>query len=279
MREVEPRICLLDLSRNFGHQAALSAGLAYADGDVVVMMDADLQDPPELIGELLGRWREGFEVVYAIRRRREGNLVKKFFYALFYRLNRLIAEVDIPLDAGDFCLMDRCVAEAMRALPERNRFLRGLRSWVGFRQMGYEYDRPDRFAGTTKYSFLKLVNLAISGFIGFSTVPLRLASWLGLASATLGLGVSLWAIGTQVLHIPAPRGWASTMAAILFLGGIQLLLLGVLGEYVGNVNDEVRQRPIYIVRKFYSESLPSVGERSAVNDNEAAFISSESAGK
>jgi len=255
LRAEDPRFCLLDLSRNFGHQAALSAGLAYSDGDVVVMMDADLQDPPELIPDMVSKWREGFEVVYAVRRRRKGSVLKRALYAIFYRMNRMIAQVNIPLDAGDFCLMDRCVVEAVCGLPERNRFLRGLRSWVGFRQIGYEYDRPDRFAGTTKYSLLKLVRLAVSGFIGFSTVPLRLASWIGLASACTGFLVGAWAIGTRILNIAAPRGWASLISTIMFLGGVQLMLLGILGEYVGNVNEEVRRRPVFIVRKFYS-SLP-----------------------
>ena len=167
-------------------------------------MDADLQDPPELIPALVSKWREGYEVVYAVRRRRNASVIKRCLYAIFYRMNRMLAEVSMPLDAGDFCLMDRCVVEAVRNLPERNRFLRGLRSWVGFRQTGYEYDRPDRFAGTTKYSYRQLFRLAISGFIGFSTAPLQFASWIGLGSACVGILIALWAVATRILHVAAP---------------------------------------------------------------------------
>jgi dolichol-phosphate mannosyltransferase len=249
MRQQEPRLGLVDLSRNFGHQAALTAGLCHADGDVVVMMDGDLQDPPELIPGFIEKWREGFEVVYAVRRRRKAKLIMRAAYAVFYRMNRMIAKIDLPLDAGDFCLMDRCVVDALCALPEYNRFLRGLRSWVGFRQTAYEYDRPERFAGRTKYSVWKLVDLAISGFLGFSTVPLRIAVWLGLVSGTLGFCLLLWAVGSRLLRVPSPAGWASTIAVILFLGGVQLLVFGVLGEYLGNVQEEVRRRPVFIVRR------------------------------
>jgi glycosyltransferase involved in cell wall biosynthesis len=249
--KADGRFGLVDLSRNFGHQAALSAGLAYADGDVVVLMDSDLQDPPELLPELIAKWKEGFEVVYAVRRNRKESGLKKAAYFLFYRINRFIAQIEIPLDAGDFCLMDRVVVDALQRLPEYNRFLRGLRSWVGFRQTGLEYDRPDRFAGTTKYPFWKLLNLAVSGFLGFSTVPLRAAAWLGLATACLGLLLVVWAVGSRLLGINVQPGWASQMATMLVLGGVQLVMLGVLGEYVGNINDEVRRRPIFIVRKTY----------------------------
>jgi dolichol-phosphate mannosyltransferase len=251
IRRREPRVALVDLSRNFGHQAALTAGMAHSDADVTVLMDADLQDPPELIPQLLARWRQGYEVVYAVRRNRKEGMLKRAAYAAFYRINRMISNIDIPLDAGDFCLMDRAVVEAMRRLPEFNRFLRGLRSWVGFRQIGFEYDRPDRFAGTTKYSFWKLVNLAVSGFLGFSTVPLRAAAWLGLGAAAMGMLLAVWAVGARLLHLNMPQGWASTLAIILFLGGVQLLVLGVLGEYLGNVNDEVRRRPVFIVRQVH----------------------------
>jgi len=258
MRQSDPRIGLVDLSRNFGHQAALTAGLAHADGDIVVMMDADLQDPPELIPGLIDRWREGYEVVYAVRRSRKTSYLKNLSYRLFYRLNRMIAKIELPLDSGDFCLMDQVVVNALRGLPEYNRFLRGLRSWVGFRQSGYEYDRPDRYAGTTKYSFWKLVNLALSGFLGFSTVPLRMAIWLGVGAGTIGFILLLWAIGTRVLGVPSPTGWASTIAVILFLGGVQLLVIGVLGEYIGNVHEEVRRRPVFIVRSCHGVTPTSV---------------------
>jgi glycosyltransferase involved in cell wall biosynthesis len=266
MRQAEPRLTLVDLSRNFGHQAALTAGLCHADGDVVVMMDADLQDPPELIPGFLEKWREGYEVVYAVRRRRQAAVLKKIAYSTFYRLNRMIAKIDLPLDSGDFCLMDRCVVDALCALPEYNRFLRGLRSWVGFRQTSYEYDRPDRFAGTTKYSLWKLIDLALSGFLGFSTVPLRLAIWLGLASGAVGFVLMIWAVGTRLLGVPSPAGWASTIAVILFLGGVQLLVFGVLGEYLGNVQDEVRRRPVFIVHQRHGAALRQGGAPVPVED-------------
>jgi dolichol-phosphate mannosyltransferase len=261
MGKTDPRWGLVDLSRNFGQQASLTAGLAHADGDAVVLMDSDLQDPPELLPGFIAKWREGFEVVYAVRRTRQEGRLKKSAYFLFYRINRFIARIDIPLDAGDFCLMDRVVVDAVRRLPEYNRFLRGLRSWVGFRQTGLEYDRPDRFAGTPKYTLWKLLNLAVSGFLGFSTVPLRAAAWLGLTTAGVGLLLVVWAVGSRLLGINVQPGWASEMATILVLGGVQLVMLGVLGEYVGNINDEVRRRPVFIVRKTYS--VPPVNDPSA----------------
>ena len=244
----DARCKALYLSRNFGHQAALQAGLDQARGRAVVLMDADLQDPPELIEQFVARWRDGFDVVYAIRRSRQEGVLKRTAYALFYRTIRAMAEVDVPLEAGDFCLLDRRVAETLVALPERNRFLRGLRSWVGFRQVGVEYDRDARYAGTSKYTLQKLVRLALSGYVGLSAAPLRAASWLGFGAASAGFLLALWAIATRILDVPSPRGWASTVAVILFVGGIQLLMLGVLGEYLGRVYDEVRRRPLYVVR-------------------------------
>jgi polyisoprenyl-phosphate glycosyltransferase len=247
--QLDVRFTLVDLSRNFGHQAAISAGLAHADADATVVMDADLQDPPELIPQFLERWREGYEVDYAVRRRRKESMLKRAAYAGFYRLMRLIAKIDIPLDAGDFCLMDRRVVEVLVGLPECNRFIRGLRSWIGFRQAGVEYDRAERFAGTTKYSMRKLVRLALSGFIGFSSMPLRLAAWLGFAAASLGLVLGIWTVLVKLLKENVPIGWSSNTAIVLFLGGTQLLMLGIFGEYLGNVYDEVRNRPVFIVRR------------------------------
>ena len=244
----DPRFKVIHFSRNFGHQAALSAGLDAAAGDAVVLMDCDLQDPPEVIEAFLERWREGWHVVYGVRRRRKEGALKRAAYAAFYRSMRAIAQIDLPLDAGDFCLMDRSVVDAMRSLPESQRFLRGLRSWVGFKQTGVEYERDARHGGEPKYTFAKLVKLALSGYVGFSTVPLRLASWLGLGAALVGFAFAAWAAGTKLLGIAAPHGWASTVALILFVGGVQLLVLGVMGEYLGRVLDEVRRRPSYVVR-------------------------------
>jgi dolichol-phosphate mannosyltransferase len=244
----DPRFKAIHFSRNFGHQAALSAGLDVATGAAVVLMDCDLQDPPEVIERFVERWRGGHEVVYGIRRKRKEGLLKRAGYAVFYRAMRAIAQIEVPLDAGDFCLMDRSVVDVLRGLPESHRFLRGLRSWVGFRQTGVEYEREGRHAGEPKYTLGKLIRLAVSGFVGFSTVPLRIASWLGLAVAGVGFAVATWAVATKILGIPSPRGWASTIGVILFIGGVQLLMLGVIGEYLGRVFDEVRGRPSYIVR-------------------------------
>jgi dolichol-phosphate mannosyltransferase len=211
-------------------------------------MDADLQDPPEVVERLVERWHDGYEIVYARRKNRKEGLLKRGAYALFYRSMRAIADIDIPLDAGDFCLMDRRVVETLVSLPERNRFLRGLRSWVGFRQTGIEYERPRRHGGDPKYTFGKLMGLALSGYVGFSAAPLRAAAWLGFASAAFGFLIAMWALLTHLLNIPSPRGWASTIAVILFIGGIQLLMLGIIGEYLSRVYDEVRERPLYIVK-------------------------------
>jgi glycosyltransferase involved in cell wall biosynthesis len=244
----DARLKVIHFSRNFGHQAALQAGLDEAKGEAVILMDADLQDPPEAITRFIERWRQGYDVVYAVRRKRKEGLLKRVAYAVFYRTMRTIADIDIPLDAGDFCLLDRRVVDTLVSLPERNRFLRGLRSWVGFNQVGIEYEREARHAGHTKYTLRRLMQLALAGYIGFSAMPLRTAAWLGFLSAGAGLALTLWALLTRLMDIPSPRGWASTLAVILFVGGIQLLMLAVIGEYLARVYDEVRQRPLYIVR-------------------------------
>jgi glycosyltransferase involved in cell wall biosynthesis len=241
------RYKVIHFSRNFGHQAALQAGLDAASGSAVVLMDSDLQDPPELISRFIEKWREGYEVVYAIRKKRKESIWKRAAYNIFYRSMRFIAEIDAPLNAGDFCLMDRKVVDTLIALRERNRFLRGLRSWVGFRQIGVEYERDPRNAGEPKYTFRKLLGLALSGYIGFSSLPLRLASWLGLWSATAGFLLTIWVIVSKLTVPHVPQGWASTIAVILFVGGVQMIMLGVIGEYLGRVYDEVRQRPLYVV--------------------------------
>jgi dolichol-phosphate mannosyltransferase len=252
----DARCKVLHLSRNFGHQAALQAGLDQATGRAVVLMDADLQDPPEVLEQFVARWRDGFDVVYAVKRSRQEGFAKRTAYAVFYRTIRALAEVEVPLEAGDFCLLDRRVVETLVALPERNRFLRGLRSWVGFRQVGVEYDRDARYAGESKYTLQKLVRLALSGYVGLSAAPLRAASWLGFGAASAGFALALWTIATRIFEVPSPRGWASTVAVILFVGGIQLLMLGVLGEYVGRVYDEVRRRPLYVVRSAAGIEAP-----------------------
>jgi dolichol-phosphate mannosyltransferase len=263
----DSRFSLVCLSRNFGHQAALSAGLDHADGDAVISMDADLQDPPEIFPELIEQWKAGFDVVYAVRKDRREPLLLRLAYKVFYRLLRFFAKIEIPLHAGDFCLMDGEIARQLARMPERNRFLRGLRAWVGFRQTGVEYSRPKRFAGRSKYTLSKLVRLACDGFVSFSDVPLRLATWLGLAASAAGFLMLAWVFGTRFLGIVGPQGWTSLIAVVLFMSGVQLLVLGVIGEYLVQVGNEVRGRPIYLVhrrlgfrdgeRKPFVEEAPS----------------------
>jgi dolichol-phosphate mannosyltransferase len=243
------RIRLVRLSRNFGHQAALNAGLDHADGDAVVLMDADLQDPPELLESFLARWRGGAEVVYGVRQHREGSVLKRVAYRVFYRLYRALADIDVPLDAGDFCLLDRQVADAIRALPERQRFLRGLRSWVGFDQVGVAYDRPERFAGEPKYRFSGLVRLALDGLLSFSVTPLRLSSLLGFGVAVAGVLYVAFALVARIFSGSVPAGWTSIVAIILVLGGVQLIMIGIVGEYLARVYSESKERPSYVVRE------------------------------
>ncbi len=245
----DPRVRVIHFSRNFGHQAALQAGLDAAAGDAVVLMDADLQDPPEVLNQFIDKWRQGYDVVYAVRRKRKENFLKRAAYSIFYRSMKVIAEIDVPLDVGDFCLIDRRVVDMLVRLRERHRFLRGLRSWVGFKQIGIEYQRDARLAGAPKYTLRKLIGLALSGYIGFSSMPLRAAAWLGVLSAAAGFVVAIWVLLRTLIESPSPpQGWASTMSVILFVGGVQLLVLGIIGEYLGRVYDEVRNRPLYVVR-------------------------------
>ncbi len=260
LHDCESRVKVIHFSRNFGHQAALQAGLEAARGDGIVLMDADLQDPPELLPRLLESWRQGFEVVYAIRRHRKENLLKRFAYAVFYRTLRAMAEIEVPLDSGDFCLLDRRVVDVLAAMPERGRFLRGLRTWVGFRQTGVEYERDARNAGAPKYTLRKLFHLALSGYVGFSAAPLRLAAWLGMASAAAGFAIAVWVAIAKLMGIATPWGWASTVAIMLFIGGVQMLILGIVGEYLSRMYDEVRGRPLYVISGrvgFVAESRPA----------------------
>jgi len=220
LQAADPRISGVHLSRNFGHQAAVTAGLDHALGQAVVVMDGDLQDPPELIPHMVELWRDGNEVVYAVRRQRKEGALKRLGYFAFYRLMRALSDLEIPLDSGDFCLMDRQVVDALGALPERLRFVRGLRSFVGFRQVGLPYDRPAREAGTSKYPFRRLLALAVDGLISFSSRPLRLVTYLGIASATAALLLMVWAFIDAFTTRSAPRGWASTLIIVLFMGSI-----------------------------------------------------------
>jgi dolichol-phosphate mannosyltransferase len=248
LRRRDPRVVPLHLSRNFGHQPAISAGLAHARGQAVIVMDGDLQDPPEVLGRFLERWREGYEVVYAIRTARQEHVVKRAGYFLFYRLLRAFSDLDIPLDSGDFCLIDRKVVDVLNHLPERMRFVRGLRTFVGFRQTGVTYPRAAREAGKPKYTFRALVRLAVDGLISFSSAPLNLVTYLGFASAGVAVLLLIWVLADACVHHTAPQGWASTMVVVLFMSAIQLLGLGILGEYVRRIFLEVKGRPTYILR-------------------------------
>jgi glycosyltransferase involved in cell wall biosynthesis len=255
-REMErrPHVVLVNLSRNFGHQLAATAGLEIAAGDAVILMDGDLQDPPELIETFLRRWREGYDVVYAVRRTRPGESRFKLFTArLFYRIIKRLTRIAIPLDAGDFRLMSRRVVDALRRSPERNRFLRGMVSWVGFNQTAIEYDRDVRYAGSTKYPLAKMMRFAMDGITSFSDIPLRFASYFGFTVSAIAFIYALIVIGFKLFSLNPPAytpGWASTIVAVLFLGGVQLMSLGILGEYLGRVYDEVKGRPLYLISEI-----------------------------
>jgi polyisoprenyl-phosphate glycosyltransferase len=246
-----PNIVLVNLSRNFGHQLAATAGIDIAQGDAVVLMDGDLQDPPELIAQFAARWREGYDVVYAVRRKRKGESAFKLLTArMFYRTIKRLTNVAIPVDTGDFRLMSRRVVDALKRSHERHRFLRGMVSWVGFNQIGVEYDREERLSGTTKYPFKKMLKFAIDGITSFSDVPLRFASYLGFTVSTAAFIYAIIIILFKAFHFGTPeyaRGWASTMVVILFLGGVQLIGIGILGEYIGRIYDEVKGRPLYLI--------------------------------
>lgn len=245
----DARFKVISFSRNFGHQTAITAGIDHARGEAVILMDGDLQDPPEVIPDFIAKWKQGYEVVYAIRTKRKENVVKRAAYAAFYRLLRKLSYLDIPLDSGDFCLMDRKVVETIRRLPERNRFVRGLRTWAGFRQTGLAYERDRRFAGDPKYTLRKLFGLAYDGLFSFSTAPLRWVVYFGFLTAVLAFLGGLWVVYEKLVHGIALAGWASTVVVITFFGGATLLTLGLIGEYVARIFDEVKQRPTYVVRE------------------------------
>ncbi|HEX9617237.1 MAG TPA: glycosyltransferase family 2 protein [Anaerolineales bacterium] len=255
LHEKDPRIRPVIFARNFGHQIGITAGLDYSRGQAVIIMDSDLQDPPEVILDLIAKWREGYEIVFAVRAEREGEGWFKLFTAsLFYRLIARITDVDIPLDAGDFRLMDRKVVSVLNQMRERHRFLRGMSAWVGFRQTGVPYRRAARFAGETKYPFRKMLRLAMNAITGFSYFPLQLATYVGFFSAGLSIFSIPLVIALRLLGSQQPLlGQATTLIAVLFLGGVQLISLGILGEYIGRIYDEARGRPLYIVREAPSD--------------------------
>ncbi len=263
---VDTSVRVVRLSRNFGHQAAITAGMEHAAGDAVVVIDADLQDPPEVIAQFVARWQDGFDVVYGVRTKRDGESAFKLWTAkLFYRLIGRLSETRIPLDTGDFRLMDRKVVDALLSMPERDRFIRGMVSWLGFPQTAVSYRRARRFAGETKYPLLKMVRFATDGIVSFSTVPLRLATWFGFgvsAAATAGILVALYA---RLFGKHWVQGWASMVIAVLFMGGVQLICLGIIGEYVGRIYGESKRRPLYLVRECLG--FPADRRKTASRDN------------
>lgn len=252
--EQDTRVCLVSLSRNFGQQSAITVGLRHAAGQVAAIMDADLQDPVEVVPKMLAKWREGYEVVYGVRTNRKESLPKVFAYSAFYRILARLSDIELPKDSGDFCVIDRRVIDALGQLPEKNRFVRGLRAWYGGRQFGLPYDRPARRAGQPGYSVKKLMNLAFDGIFSFSVLPLRMIFWMGLTLSLLSAMSLLFFLASRIFsfeilgHSPSEvPGFTSIILAILLLSGVQLLSLGIVGEYLGRVYLEVKNRPEYVV--------------------------------
>lgn len=265
----DPSVRLINFSRNFGHQIAISAGMDYAHGEAVVVIDADLQDPPEVILEMIAKWKEGYEVVYGKRLKRKGETIfKKVTAKIFYRTMRIMTNVDIPVDTGDFRLIDRKVCDVLRGLKEKNRFVRGLVSWIGFRQTMVEYEREERFAGETKYPLKKMISFAVDGITSFSYKPLKIATYVGF---TLSIGSFLYLIVVifqKLFTGSTVAGWASIVAVNLLFNGIILMLLGLIGEYIGRIYDESKNRPLYIVRDVQGYSGPKEDYPTAANDPE-----------
>ncbi|MEG5053290.1 MULTISPECIES: glycosyltransferase family 2 protein [unclassified Microcoleus] len=247
LHEKDSRICYLSFARNFGHQIAVTAGLNFSRGQVVVIMDGDLQDPPELIMDMVEQWRQGYQVVYAQRtQRRQEGWLKRLPAYMYYRILRNLADVDIPTDTGDFCLMDRCVVDVLNAMPERNRYIRGLRAWIGFKQTAVKFERDPRFAGDVKYTFSKSFALAMNGLVSFSKVPLQLSIYLGLFSAFVSVLMAFLVLYWRLFSVgSALTGLTIVIMAVFFLGAVQLVSIGILGQYVGRIYEEVKDRPLY----------------------------------
>ena len=262
LQSSDDRVRVVRLSRNFGHQIAITAGLEHASGDAVVIIDADLQDPPEVIGEFLARWRDGYDVVYGVRTDRPGETAFKLWTAkAFYRVINRLSDTRIPLDTGDFRLMDRAAVEALLSMPERDRFVRGMVSWLGFSQVAVPYMRASRYAGQTHYSLFKMLRLAMDGILSFSISPLRLATWTGFAASALAILGIVYALIEHFFGTGLVKGWTSSFIAVLFIGGVQLICLGIIGEYVGRIYGESKRRPLYFVRErlgFDKQDSPSV---------------------
>jgi polyisoprenyl-phosphate glycosyltransferase len=263
----DPHARLIDFSRNFGHQTAITAGMNFATGDAVVVIDADLQDPPEVIPAMVAKWREGFDVVYGKRAQRKGEtLFKRFTSAAFYRVLQKLTDVEIPVDTGDFRLIDRKVCDALKSVKERNRYIRGIISWLGFRQTAVEFVREERFAGETKYPLKKMIRFAFDAITSFSYKPLKLASYFGGAVSLAGFSYMMVVLYLKVFTTSTVTGWASMMAVSLFFNGVVLMMLGIIGEYIGRIYDEAKGRPLYVVRETLNFSRP--GTRSKAGTDE-----------
>jgi len=257
---------LVQFSRNFGHQVAVTAGLDFAQGDAVVVMDADMQDPPELIPEMISKWSDGYDVVYAVRNKRDHeSWFMTSMRSVYYRLLKAVGDVDVPVDAGDFRLIDRQALTALNQLRENNRYVRGLCAWVGFRQVAVPYERPARFAGESKYSFFKLVSLALDGLSGFSNAPLRFVLWVGVIVAVLSFVIAGFALIAKLFTPDVVEGWSSLVLFIGCLSGIQLIALGVMSDYIGRIHNEVKNRPLYVISQLngFSEP-PEVSEKAVI---------------
>lgn len=244
------RVSVVHLSRNFGQQLAIAAGLSMTDADAVVLLDGDLQDPPEVIPRLVEKWREGYDVVYAVKRQRKEGRIKRAMFSLFYRILGAVSSVEIPADAGNFSLMDRSVVEMINRMPERSRYVSGLRAYVGGRQVGVEFERAERFAGEPRQSPRRLVHMALDAFFAFSDLPLKLATLLGFFVSAIAFVVLLTVLYKRLVTGEAIIGWASTMTSILFIGGIQLLAVGIIGEYIGRIYNETKARPAWVVARY-----------------------------
>lgn len=258
LHQKDPRICYLSLARNFGHQIAVTAGLNFVRGQVIVILDADLQDPPEIIPDMIEKWRQGYQVVYAQRtQRRKESWFKRFTAYFFYRLLKQLADIEIPTDTGDFCLLDRQVVDVLNSMPERNRYIRGLRSWVGFRQTAIRFERDPRFAGEVKYTFSKSLALAVNGLVSFSKVPLRISTYVGLLAAVAAILMAFTVLYWRIFVPNSPlTGFTIILVAIFFLGAVQLVSIGILGEYVGRIYEEVKGRPLYTLAEMGGFSNP-----------------------
>ena len=261
---------VLSFARNFGHSSAVSAGLDFSTGRAIVIIDADLQDPPEVIGEMLEQWVNGVDVAYGVRTERDGDSAfKRKTAALFYRILNRMSDTPIPLDTGDFRLMDRRVVEVLRAMPEQDRFIRGMVSWIGFRQVAVEYRRHARVAGTTKYPLRKMIRFAVTGILSFSSAPLRIATWAGFAAACVAVGGIAYAVASKLIFRATVPGWAATFTAVMFVSGVQLICTGIIGEYIARVYIQIKGRPLYIVST--AEGFADVSGRSSADGRGVTF--------